>query len=57
MLLYTHFLSNGTRIPHVTHGVDMPGYYFTYIFSEMTHTYYMAIHRIDMPGLYRMNIC
>ena len=50
MLPYTHFISNLTSVPNVTHGVDMPGYYRTHIFLEMTHTYYMVRYSIDIPG-------
>ena len=42
MLTYTRFISNGTSVPHVTHGVDMPGFYCTHILSEMRHAYYMV---------------
>ena len=37
MLLYAHFLSNGTSITYSKHRVDIPGCYRRDIFSEMGH--------------------
>ena len=51
MLPCAHFLSNGTSVPYVTHGVDMPGFYHTRICPKMKLAYYMVRYRIDMPGV------
>ena len=56
MLPYAHLLSNGTSVPHGTHGVDMPGYHRTHLCSTMRHTYYSSPETIGHLSKTELNL-